>query len=789
MSVKPKRIRRFLKWFFSLGWIKSHFFIGSLLVIGASYIYMKEPDLIEPIQNWTFDTYQRTYPRIPNPQKMIARAVIIDIDEPSLETYGQWPWPRTVMAKLVENLRAYQVLVIGFDIVFAEPDRTSPKQLKSTLADLSESTKTLISQLPDHDAVFAEAISKGRVVLGQVGEHVKYVTAERLHPKARFGARQTSFEAKGLNELLKRYPGAVLNLPELEAKADGIGLFSTLPDRDGIYRKVALLERVGNDPKTAVVFPALSLEMIRVALGGADSALAEIDEDGIKQISLKASTGGVFKIPTDKFGRIWVHFARYSTSQPPLYISAKDVLEKTANPELLGGALAVVGTSAIGLKDIRATPINGQLPGVEVHTQVMETILSDSHLNREVHDFWKIPYTGFSLSIYHIELLTIIVGGLIIVFLLPRLNSLLTLLAGTTIISGLVGIGWYHYLEHQILIDYAYPGLSVFTIFVVLTYLNYMREEAQKKQIRTAFGHYVSPALLAELADHPEKLVLGGETRHLTILFSDIRGFTTISERFNAQELTRFINRFLTPMTNVIMTNSGTVDKYMGDAIMAFWNAPLDDPMHPINACHAALEMQKAVKELNQRLTDEANLAPQDESNEAARRRHVPIHIGVGINSGMCCVGNMGSDQRFDYSALGDDVNLASRLEGQSKTYGVDIVLGEKTVALIKDEFAYIELDLIQVKGKTEPVRIYSLLGTKEMRTDANFRRTQETMNKLLAQFRAQQWEEATRLSMELAEIHASLTELAQLYIDRIAEYKENPPPHTWDGVYIATTK
>ncbi|MCH2547983.1 MAG: adenylate/guanylate cyclase domain-containing protein [Alphaproteobacteria bacterium] len=578
----------------------------------ACYIYIAQPRVIEPLQHWTFDTYQRLHSRVPDYSAMPAQVVIIDIDEDALAAFGQWPWPRTVMGQLVENLRSYGVLVTGFDIVFAEPDRTSPRQLERTINDMPDATRAGLAQLRDHDEIFAEVIADGQVVLGQVGER-KHTDDDRLHPKARFGAKQTSLDAPPLSHLLNRYTGAVLNLEVLEAQAAGIGLFSTLPDKDGIYRKVAMLERIGGNPKTAVIFPALSLEMIRIALGGADSAFVEISENGIRQILLKAAGGGVFKIPTDRYGRIWVHFAQYPTGSEPLYVSAKKVLEKTADPAMLANKLAIVGTSAIGLKDIRATPINGQLPGVEVHAQVMETILSGSHLKREVGTFWQVPFTDTYLSIWQLELLSIFIGGMLMVILVPRLSALLTFMAGGSVICGLIAIGWFHYLQHQVLVDYAYPATCIFAVFFLLTYLNYMREEAQKKQIRHAFGHYVSPALLKELADNPEKLALGGETRELTILFSDIRGFTTISERFNAQELTRFINSFLTPMTDIILLNKGTVDKYMGDAIMAFWNAPLTDAKHPANACHAALQMQVAVKTLNEQLAREAaQVDPED---------------------------------------------------------------------------------------------------------------------------------------------------------------------------------
>lgn len=789
-------IKRFCTWLFSFSWIKSHGFVGCVLIALSASVYVYSlavpnstinHNFVERVQNWTFDLYQILSPRIPKPESMAARVVIIDVDETSLDTYGQWPWPRTLIAQLVENLRAYGVLVVGFDMVFAEPDRSSPQQLATSLPGLSNAMRDTLKTLPDNDEIFATTIAKGRVVLGEVGEQ-KHVDVSRLRPKiASYGEKKTSPSAPSLKHILRRYPGAVTNQKKLEDAAAGLGLFSVLPDSDGVYRKVSLLDSIGETEETSAIFPALSLEMIRVALGGGESVFVKINDDGIKSIILKAMGGGLFEIPTDPHGRVWVHYAKYPTGKPPLYISAKSVLEKTVKPEELSGTLALVGTSAVGLKDIRVTPINSQLPGVEVHAQVMETILSSSHLKREATDLWNIPFTHISVSVNLLELFIIVGGSLLIVFLLPRLSAGFTLLVGISIISVLIWAGWYYYLTYPILVDYLYPGATIGIIFICLTYLNYLREEAEKKQIRSAFGHYVSPALLNELAAHPEKLVLGGETRNITLLFSDIRGFTTISERLNAQELTRFINQFLTPMTNVILENRGTVDKYMGDAIMAFWNAPLSDSEHAIHACQSALRMQHAVKELNKRLAEEAAQISTSNAMEN-RRRSVPIQIGVGINTGDCCVGNMGSDQRFDYSALGDPVNLASRLEGQSKTYGVDIVLGESTVEAIGDNFALIELDLIQVKGKTLPVRIYTLLGESAMRTDAAFLAAKSTMDALLLAFRTQQWKDAGEHANALTAFPA-LIDLAQLYSARIDEYMKTPPAADWNGVYIATSK
>jgi adenylate cyclase len=315
----------------------------------------------------------------------------------------------------------------------------------------------------------------------------------------------------------------------------------------------------------------------------------------------------------------------------------------------------------------------------------------------------------------------------------------------------------------------------------VLTYLNYMREERERRRVRGAFSQYMSPALVEQLAEDPSKLKLGGEMRDMTLLFCDIRGFTTISEQFDAEGLTRFINRFLTPMTNIILERRGTIDKYMGDCIMAFWNAPLDDSDHARNGVRSALAMVEGVKQLNATLKAEA---------EAEKRKFVPINVGIGLNSGIVCVGNMGSDLRFDYSVLGDDVNLASRLEGQSKTYGTDNVIGENTRAKIAD-FACLQLDRIQVKGKTVPIDIYTVLGDETVAATPEFRALEERHKEMLTAYRAQDWPATRR---KLAECRAldqggRLKTLYDLYAERVETFASAPPGEQWDGVFIAKTK
>jgi adenylate cyclase len=750
--------------------LTSHWLVGLLMLLAGLAYHRSNHDWLEALRHHTFDIYQQIHPREPNPAQMPAQVAIIDIDEASLQDIGQWPWSRNILADLVDKLMGYGVAVVGFDSVFAEKDRTSPERIVQEWQGLSDKAREEIAKLPSNEDAFAGAIARGRVVMGHVGVHNE--TPDRT-PAAKVGYGYLSDDAEAkIHPYMKGYRGIINNLDKFEEAADGIGLFSITPGYGGTIRKVPLIERING--KT---YPALTLEMLRVALGGKDDYLVRGFRDGtpgIKSIVVKGGHPSMsFEIPTNPNAEVWVHFARYPTAKPPLYISARDVLlaegEKVQQVrQWLQGKLVILGTSAIGLKDIRKTPINTVMPGVEVHAQLLETILSDSHLTR--------PF-----EVIMIEWGLILIGGIMMIILVPRLNSIWTFLLAIALIGSLLGIAWHYYTSARELVDASYPSLCIFSMFVVLSYLNYMREERERAQVKDAFSHYVSPALLEQLAENPEKLSLGGETREISVLFSDIRGFTTISERFNAQELTRFINKFLTPMTNVILERQGTIDKYMGDAIMAFWNAPLEVPNHPHQACHAALEMQVAVKALNELL--------REESESEGGAQYMPINIGVGINTDECCVGNMGSDQRFDYSALGDGVNLGARLEGQSKTYGVDIVLGPNTYEAVKDDFATIELDLIQVKGKTEPVQIYALLGGENVRDDASFRQLKQYAQQMIASYRRCEWDEAEAAAKSMAAADASLQTLAQLYFGRIAEYRKTPPPDDWAGVFIATSK
>jgi adenylate cyclase len=473
-------------------------------------------------------------------------------------------------------------------------------------------------------------------------------------------------------------------------------------------------------------------------------------------------------MPTDRNGQLWVHFAPHDRAR---YVPAVDVLEGRGTTERFARRLVLIGTSAAGLLDLKTTPVDAAMPGVEVHAQVLESILTKAMLSAP----------NYAIGV---ELTAAFVIGLAIIVLAPLLNAALLLLLGAGIVGLMVGTSWYLFTEQQLLIDFTYPLLSSLIIYLTLVFANYIREQAQRRQIRSAFGQYLSPTLVEQLAKSPEKLVLGGEQRDMTIMFSDVRGFTTISEMYkeDPKGLTALMNSFLTPLTNAIIDRKGTIDKYMGDAIMAFWNAPLDDAAHELNACEAALDMLDCVERLNREREQQAR-------NGGAP--YFPIQIGVGINTGACVVGNMGSDLRFDYSVLGDSVNLASRLEGQCKSYGLPIIIGSRTAQVAKDRFAILELDFIAVKGKKEPEVAYAIMGREDMAQSGKFQFWRDLNMRMLTTYRQRDWKAALSIIEQgrAADEERRFQTLYEVYARRIQAFQVTPPPDDWDGAYALESK
>ncbi len=744
--------------------------IALAVLSGGIAIRVWDPMPVEMVRLRSFDLYNVIQPRDPPTPSPV---IIVDLDEKSLAEIGQWPWPRTQIARLLDALRDYGIAVVGFDMVFPELDRTSPGLLAETRQDLSPAIKRALAETPPNESVMAQSLSTVRTVLGQSASRSTQVLAESdvafwTSFQGALGTKDVADPTQQLTDYAMKFPTLIYNRPEIEGYATGLGVFSIGEEVDGVVRRVPLVMMI-ND----VIKPALSIEMIRVGLGG-NSIFAAVDLGGIHEIRLQTAQGN-FPIPTDSTGRIWVYFAEsdkfnMTNNEGRMYISAADIMEKRVPNERIAGKLAVIGTSAVGLLDIRATPINPRLPGVEVHANLLENVLTQT--------FVRYPET-MQLT----EFIAMGAVGLLLIFFIPRVGPVVTLVGLTVAVGGFVATSWYLFTNERLLLDLTYPSGLVFAVYSVLTFANYARDAAEKRQVRGAFAQYLSPDLVEQLAADPEKLKLGGETKRMTLLFCDVRGFTTISEQYKAdpQGLTVLINRLLTPLTEEILNRRGTIDKYMGDCIMAFWNAPLDVEEQEQKASEAALAMFRSLEDLNQERKKEAL-----EENKV----FLPLNIGIGINSGDCVVGNMGSKQRFDYSVLGDSVNLAARLEGQSKSYGVGIVLGEETALHIKDRLPIAELDLIAVKGKTEAVRIFTLLGGDEIKGNPDFTSVATQHAEMLSAYRNQRWDEAERLMNALkGRLNGVLDGFYDIYMARLHEFRDNPPPADWDGVYVATTK
>ncbi|KQQ12020.1 adenylate cyclase [Methylobacterium sp. Leaf123] len=724
---------------------------GGLLVL-LLLLRISDPPAVEALRVRTFDALQVLAPRVPPAERPVA---IVDLDEASLKAFGQWPWTRTRLAEICRKLQEAGAAVVAFDIVFSEPDRLSPPLLAQTLPDLSEAARADLRAQPDSDRVFAEAIARMPVVLGQTAASTPIAwTGEGPPPQTGTAVVGTDFDPEAA---LIGFPGLIRNLPLLEQAAAGRGVFTISPEGDGVVRRVPLVLRAGG-----TVVPTLALDILRVATG-ADTLLIRTDEAGVVSIRLPDLT-----VPTDPRGQIWV---RFSPHDPGLYVSAKDLLNGTVPAERLRDKIVLVGTSAVGLLDNRTTPLDRSMPGVEIHAQLLENLLTGATLTAPNEA--TLIEAGATAAV-----------SLAIILFAPILGALGLLLFGGIVAAQLAFVSWYRFTAHGVLFDATYPLLTTFLVYLTLVFTNYFREQAGRRRIRTAFGRYLSPDLVEQLAHSPEPLRLGGEERRLTIMFSDVRGFTAIAEFYKEDPagLTALMNRFLTPLTHAILERQGTIDKYMGDAIMAFCNAPLPVHDHEAQAAAAALDMLARMDALNAARRREA---------EAGGHPVLPLDIGIGINTGACVVGNMGSDLRFDYSVLGDPVNVASRLEGQSKLYGVKIVLGAATAEAIRDRYPVIEIDRVQVKGKSEPETLFTLVGDEGFRRSEPFRQLAARHAAMIAAYRARQWDE-TRAGAEACRALAKdlrIDGLYALYAARAETFLREPPPADWDGVTIATAK
>jgi len=668
--------------------------IGCLALAAALLVRLDDPGPIRQVRLAVFDAYQRLAPRADAPLPVR----IVDIDDDSLARHGQWPWPRTVLADLVDRLVANGAAAIGLTMILAEPDRTSPGRVVEVWPETPMTTLLAdsVRRLPDHDVAFARTIAGAPVVLGFSA------TGSRDRQPPRFSGG-LAFAGSDPAPFLPRLEGALTSLPAIDDAAWGRGSLLLPRDADGVVRRLPLLVVVGD-----AVLPALSVELLRAAQNATTLVTRTATASGSR--SFGADTGltavriGAFEVPTTRNGEIWLRFRDAAADEA---LPAWRVLEApTPSPalqSLLSGQIVLVGTSAAGLFDVHATPLDPAMSGAAIHAQALEQMIAGSFLRRPD---WA---TGA-------EAVALLAVGLPLILLMPRIGVLPAAALGFVLAAATLGGSWLAFARAGLLLDPVYPAIAVLLIYLMTSLLVFLRTERERGKVRHAFGRYLSPQLVERVALQPESLRLGGESRDLTVLFTDIRGFTGLSETMTPQELTRFVNRFLTPMTGIILDRQGTIDKYMGDAIMAFWNAPMTDPDHAANACRAALEMRARLTALN---------ADWRRAAEAKGRAWTDVAIGIGLNTGDCVVGNMGSDQRFDYSVLGDTVNVAARLESLTKDLGADILAGEATRAAAPD-LAWLELDAIRVRGRTQTARVFALLGDAEVAGSPGFLRLAE---------------------------------------------------------------
>ncbi|MGD8373004.1 MAG: adenylate/guanylate cyclase domain-containing protein [Syntrophobacterales bacterium] len=693
-------------------------------------------------------------------------AVVATIDEKSLDEIGKWPWPRAKIAALIDRLSEKGARVIAMDIFFPEPDENNNIRF---IEEMQRETRTLGLKEPrlesfleqareaaDNDSILAEAIrrSKATVVLSYLfhfsREEIAHLSEEDLagkssdiRPSAIKLVQFTSPKAKQVEVFEALLPES--NIAKLANSSRTAGHFNIFPDIDGTVRWIPLVIRYQDR-----FYPALALEAVRSYVGNIPLRVRVADH-GIESIQL-----GPVAIPTDEKGRMLINF-RGGPQTFPNY-SVADILAGRTEPDAFRNRIVFVGSTAKGVYDLRVTPFSNVYPGLEVHANVADNILTQRFLFRPE---WARLF----------DLVAILFMGLVTGLALPRLRALFSVLLIGVLFIGYLLVSQTLFVRQGIWLNAVYPLLTMVLVYTAVTLYRYIVEEREKREIRGAFSFYVTPSVVNEMLKNPDKLKLGGDKKELSVLFSDIRGFTSLAEEMEPETLVHLLNEYLTEMTDVVFEFDGLLDKYIGDAIMAVFGAPLEQIDHPSRACRTALKMLQRLAKMQQKW----------ESEGAPR-----LDIGIGINTGPMVVGNMGSERRFDYTVMGDSVNLASRLEGINKEYGTQVVISEFTHELVKDDFFCRELDAVRVKGRARPVKIFELLA---LRSEEDQRvAILEPFAQGLNHYRAQEWELA---ELKFNQVLASLPDdvAARLYLQRIVSLREDPPKPGWDGVYTMTRK
>jgi adenylate cyclase len=694
-----------------------------LLLLALLGLQVWDPGPVEAVRLKVFDTYQRTRPA-PIPA---GHTLIVDIDDRSLAAIGQWPWDRATVGRLIDRIASGHPDAIGLDIVFPEPDRLSPPRMVERLG--RDGVETIGHKtLADTDRYLADIIASAPVVAAVAAAPLQGPNALPEPSIATLGGAPDFW--------LPRFAGAIANISVIAAHARGAGNITLEPGLDGIVRRIPMLTLAGNR-----LLPALSIEVLRVVAGESTLGI-ETKSWGVARIQ-----AGSVDASTDGHGRIWLHYARHDPSR---FIPAIDLLEGRVSPRVFAGRHILVGSSAFGLWDIRATPLGYSLPGVEIQAQTIDALESGNILHRP----------NFMLGL---EILITAVAGLFLILTIGHIGASWTLLLHLLVVAVLGLVSWEAFVSHGWLIDASYPAIATTILYLAMVYAGHVRSESRRQGLTTAFKKYLSPVLVERLSHDGAKVDLGGELRETTILFADLNGFTTLSERLQRepQRLLRLINSLLDGMSQAVLDQDGTIDKFMGDNVMAFWNAPLDDPQHAAKACRSALAIQARIADLDQRF--KADPTWQDIFDGS-----VHLGVGIGINTGDCVVGNLGSTHRFDYSAIGDAVNLASRLEGAAKRYRVAALVSQATSLRAQDgdeRFAFLPLGHIHVRGRALGVDAYALIGGADRAAAPEFQALRRAHDAAMKASRCRAWpafetaiQDCRRLAPDLEALYDALT-------------------------------